>query len=140
MDHLTALNSLAELSRARGILDPDTLQLRATAILDRADLALLDPTDYLIGRGLTEYPLARLVGPFSTRLVELFTAQHGNRPLKHLKRLPVGPRPVYTYLESDRPLFDRAWYDLLNNYSDVGSRVDGIVGEHLMAEAGVNAA
>ena len=131
LDTSAAVGLLRELSAARSLLDPFTLAERATAILDRSVLAPLDPTGFLVSKGLSGVALARIMPAYSTRLVKLYEAAHGAPPLRRLIMLTgVGLRPVNAYIEQDRPLLERAWADTVLSHSNLGATVD-----YLSAEA-----
>lgn len=137
MKHSTALFALAELNASRGLFDPYQLAERATAILDRAEgngLKPLDVVDYLRERGLNDLALVKAVGAFAPVVLRHYESKHRTKPLKRLALINGARRPIYAYVQDDRPLFDRAWDDIAEKHDAVGAALDRIVGEHVLAE------
>ena len=125
------LVSLAEsqmrlLKLAEGIVDPAYLDSQARIVLGEGlgREAELDPMKiplevdgYLKERGVKTGYRRELRAPFGTRLAGLYFAEYGAKPMKAKKNVAGGIRPVNTYTQEHRYLFDRV-FDLMGISSD----------------------
>lgn len=107
------------LQALKGIVDPKHLEAKARIILARAlgeapEIAAADVplyvSDYLKEKGLKRELVEAKQSGFGTRLKALYITKHDREPQKHIQVLGNGTtRPVNSYTEADRPLFDSIW-------------------------------
>lgn len=103
---------------AQGIIQPDYLEAQARIVLaegmgrqpelDQSKLPL-EVDGYLREHGVKKTRRHAVRGPFGTRLGNLYLAEYGERPMKAPKPVGGGIRPVNTYTQEHRHLFDRVF-------------------------------
>lgn len=102
---------------AKGLIQPDHLEARALAILDRAtgDHArpsnpILYAQDFLKSKNLGEKRRKSVQSMFGKRLKKAYINLHGVEPGMYPLTLPNGQtRDVRAYTEADRPLMEQVW-------------------------------
>lgn len=102
---------------AKGLIQPDHLEARALAILDRAtgDHArpsnpILYAQDFLKSKNLGEKRRKSVQSMFGKRLKKAYIEARGVEPGMYPLTLPNGQtRDVRAYTEADRPLMEQVW-------------------------------
>lgn len=112
MDTIRAREALAELRAAAPVLGAWESAVRAQAILDRADLGMVDLTDYLESRGFEGSRLAHARGPFGKAVKARYIERYGVAPLKRLALINGEQRRVEAYIEDDIDLVEEVFDDL----------------------------
>lgn len=120
LDRLTRIaNARMQLiERAKGIIQPDYLEAQARIVLaegmgrepelDEAKLPL-EVDGYLRERGVKPSHSREVRSAFGNRLRNLYIAEYGERPRKAPKDVAGSIRPVNTYTQEHRHLFDRVF-------------------------------
>jgi hypothetical protein len=103
------LELIHELQKKRGILPDFELAERARQILDRTGLKRIDLAIYLQDHGYEGSRLAQAVGTFGKAVKDAYRARYGCDPIKATEVVGNDVRPVFHYLEADRPLIDETF-------------------------------
>lgn len=113
-----ATSQMQLLRAAEGIVDARFLETKARIVIARGlgEAPEIDEQDrplyvqdYLKSKGLSQSLIEAKQGGFGKRVKGHYMTVNGTEPVKHFQEVQGRPRPVNSYTEVDRPIFDHVW-------------------------------